>query len=367
MRSTPKRRLSFFVFCTLSTVLAYLHKCAMGSNRPHETHQLEILNEHVGLQNIHQSCSLFEPISDDETLPVTSTITLHSPYGRLGNRLRAIGTLFAIAEEGCCHIQINMTILDDWNPGGKRFKYVGLNCVRTESRSLCTSVTGYELFSIRDDYKLNTCAVFGIKSYFKSNETHSMNKECAKESYATLHVRSGDVVAGQYNRTSGTYMPNKVHPNYWLYPTSYYIQAIYNIKKRQKRARIIVFCETMENPTCDTLASIQTLLPGLEMKVANLLREDLHLMFCASDMVTSFGTFQIVSSFSSKAQIKHQFVKHLPTDCSHVHQRNNVYYSIKDPNERMRFHEDISPWYNNEYQRHLISKHTRIQTLHCDN
>ena len=52
------------------------------------------------------------------------------------------------------------------------------------------------------------------------NSTHSLGPRCIETEHAAFHVRAGDVVAGDFDVSSGAYTPSvKVHNMYWLYPT----------------------------------------------------------------------------------------------------------------------------------------------------
>ena len=195
------------------------------------------------------------------------------------------------------------------------------------------------------------CGYALLQSYFKINATHAYGRQCPETRYAALHVRSGDVVAGKFNSTTGSYMPAIVDKGYGPYPTAYYV-AVVNEVRRKGITDIMVFCETDDNPTCKFFEKAARLDPRLIVSIGNDLVDDLYWIACAEEVAISRGTFVHVYSLSPRNQHKHRFSLSESNYCSSW----ETFYWIKNLTRGNLFNNvEMSPWKNSEFQRHLIN------------
>lgn len=147
-------------------------------------------------------------------------------YGRLGNRLVWLAKMLSFAARECCDVALPHDILDGWQSDKVHFNHAP-RCLRNLSRgqAVCGSRTAEAWYRTNED--ITECAVTTLKQYFSVNKSHVLGIECPAKQYAAFHIRSGDVVAGEYSPDTGVYTPNKgIHPKYTLYPTSYYVAVL---------------------------------------------------------------------------------------------------------------------------------------------
>jgi len=212
------------------------------------------------------------------------------------------------------------------------------------------------------------------------------------------------LASGAYNETTGTYVPGKwIHHLYWLHPTSFYASVIRDIRRRSDM-KIYVFCENMDNPSCDFFAKLSDVDDNIEMRVGQPLLDDLHMLLCASEVATSNGSFQRVFNLSQRLGMRHTFALTPPSSCSsntvvsenvdnratlpthsktfrwirgtHELQRHArfqplqprqivKFYWIKHAKERALFAKTVQPWRNSGMQRYTINAHRSISS--CSN
>ena len=222
-----------------------------------------------------------------------------------------------------------------------------------------------------------------LRRFLGINDTHVLGKRCHGPAYAVLHIRTGDITFGTFNKRSGEYRPSRsIHPKYWLYPTSYYTSVVKHIRARSKTPmRIFVLCETLTNPTCDFFNQLADLDPNIYVRNGSSLTDDIHLLLCASEVATSRGTFQLVSSFSKTISVRHTFVVREPgsilpppdefggfaldpvriIDAQGSLPMTVSHYLSSYADQRF-YLKAMSPWKNSVYQRHLVGSLWRIDS-----
>ena len=303
------------------------------------------------------------------------TIRGRGHYGRLGNRLRSLNKLVQSADTDCCGLSIPPDILDGWHPLVDT-TFVNLNnTCRTHlqvNQSTCASKSksAQDLFYLNIDEQRSACYAPLMQRYFQINSTHALGKECSERPHVVLHVRAGDITRGSFNTTTGTWVPGRVHRGYFPFPTSYYLMALNNMKKRAISSTIFyVLCEDSGNPACDYF--LKTTLFAevpLRVRIGKPLLEDVHLLLCANEVVVSNGSFKNILSLSSKKQVVHNFILD-PRACpskgtSRSLESSLVKYYIADRSQRRIYAESQGKWSNTGHERFLVNKYYAIQT--CD-
>ena len=310
-----------------------------------------------------QSCTDFVPVSSlDDANRTLQKLDEHTAYSmsfanRLGNRVQLQGNVIAYATDHCCDVMISRGMLG----GFSSQKYVnrGIACLsEKKQKTKCPHETSRYWYNLK--YNLNEkskgCIRRVLQHHFKINSTHALGRKCTSATYGALHIRSGDIVSGRYNETSGLYSPRTAHHAYWLFPSSYYLSVISSWKKRKlKYSKIYVFCETTGNPTCNLLASLQQVMPEIEMRVGGNLLDDLFLMLCADEIAFSHSSLQQFLSLSEKQHFKHIFVPQ-KVECKASSNDDIIQHSFKNLTINEQFMSAILPWKDSEYQRYLVNK-----------
>ena len=331
-------------------------------------------------------CDQFLPIYDQDshgielskkdTVMNTGLIGQLSVKGRLGNRIRTLKNMIDLAEHGCCNIEVNpFPILKGWSPRTTVFKNLNNSCSTACERSSCSwpcphfngqqwyYFDGREMYGDRTD----DCAYDILRHYFEINATHSFGKACPTSPHVAIHVRSGDTSTGHYSGITGSYISNKVHGSYFLAPTAYYLAALNNIHSRLPGMKVFVFCETMDNPTCGFFAKLRRAMPGIELRVGKPLDEDLFLLLCANEAVTSTGSFREIFMLSGRKPLMHAFSSSELTFCETGEEENSFLYFLENEELRERFTRDvISGWRNTDYQRDIINQDYAVRSVPCD-
>jgi len=298
-------------------------------------------------------------------------------FGRLGNQLMIITNMINFAEKNCCNVLVDEDMVPGWNPASLFLRRVSMCDAAHAEIVTCTPKSRFDWFFQGLDppnflpVQLGDCALQSLKTYFKIDERGALGKQCPTSPHAALHVRAGDIVAGTYDSISGTYHPSPgVHPDYWVYPTSYYTSAIREIR-RQSDKKIYVICENMDNPSCEFLAKISGVYTNIEFRVGRDLIDDLHILLCASEVATSFGSFQLIFGLSEKIEKLHTFVLEEPPDKNCLPHLSSSFYNnlvvpqavfhwITDSAERKLFSQAVKPWHNTALQRHIIDANRSI-------
>ena len=174
----------------------------------------------------------------------------------------------------------------------------------------CRPVNAKEAFFAETDYNLpqRECALAVLRKYFGINKTHVLGRICPEKEYNAIHVRSGDISAGKYNETTGQFVSAEVHPDYGLFPTSYFMNTVLSMRK-SGNSRVLVICEDLSNPTCDMFKTITITDKNIEVQTGRTLKEDLQDLLCATEVAMSFGTFRILFKLSERIRTVHEFSK----------------------------------------------------------
>ena len=326
-------------------------------------------------------CDHFTPVSDidsgatklskEDTVMNTGLIGQLSVKGRLGNRIDMLTNMIKLAERGCCNIEINeYPILKGWIPRTRVFKNLNQTCSTACENSSCSwacpHFNGQQWYYRRDDGDESRCALEVLKYYFDINSTHALGRACPSTPHVALHVRSGDVAAGHFSGITGSYISNKVHGSYFLAPTAYYLAALRDMQSRQPGVKAFVFCETMDNPTCDFFAKLGRILPGIELRVGESFNEDLFLLLCANEACTSTGSFKDIFMLSGREPLLHAFSSSEVNSCK-TDEKNSFLYFLEEEDLRERFNRDVvTGWHNTGYQRSAINQDYAVKSISCN-
>jgi len=266
------------------------------------------------------------------------------------------------AETNCCSVILSENILDGWIPPVSQFV---TSCAASSSHA-CVEKSGQEwyLFNRSEDlwdFPESQCSLALLRKYFAVNSTHALGRMCPSTPHAALHVRSGDVAQGYYDQGLGTYRPTSQNSGYWFHPTSFYAAVVRNIRRRDLGLKIIIFCEDMNNPTCDFFQKVASLGDNnIEMRVARPLLDDLFTMLCAQEIATSNGSFKRIFRVSTFLRVLHHFSLSKIKCAQEAHEdsklRSVVAYWIKDDHMAATFANDTRPWKNTGYQRFLANR-----------
>ena len=329
---------------------------------------------------------VFSPVNDNH---VSSNVVEVSGHARLGNTLYAVVRLFSIAENECCNVRLPELMLGGWKPRISSFEYLAESCVFSpdvDSRPSpwCKPHDVDELLH-REFFTDSRCAVSSLRRYFEINQTHVLGKRCPSTTYAALHIRSGDITSGKYNRLTGQYeASSSVHTKYWLYPTSYYAAVVRHIRSRSEEKKIVVLCETSTNPACGFFEKLADLDPRIEVRVGSDLLDDIHTLLCSDEVATSYGTFQVVLPLSQTISTWHTFVhgSGSGSDSPTVPEQLNgfpavlrplrmidaerkstseVSYSFVNPDAQRLYASAMATWKNSAYQRHLVDARWEVE------
>lgn len=332
-----------------------------------------------GSRNLEHDCSRSFTHMKNMNEFASATVQLKG-RGRLGNSILGLFRLILYAETNCCHVLLPDDILS--GIPSMAFRNTA-TCplsdeTNTSSQQRCENQKISDMINAQGSPR---CAVHILRKWLQINHTHVFGDKCPTTGHAAFHVRSGDIVSGTFDADSGSYFPSmNVHKRYWLYPTSYYIAAYKNVKENSpaEARRVFVFCETMDNPTCEFFSKLADIDHSVDFRTGSSLIEDLKIMLCAQEIAASRGTLQVVFSLSQRVERRHRFTQDndqgvnnltldhvsLPSDSDlrmhddHQSLKDEIVYSIFDETERNSYRELMYPWKNTAHQRYLIDKTT---------
>jgi len=292
------------------------------------------------------------------------TLKMIGEFGRLGNRVEAVQNLIEIAISACCDVILPENILSGWR--GVNTKWYITDCAGSSNHRnyTCGDMLVKKVFHAPVNYTTQGMVCYReiMRQYFSQTATRALGRQCRKSKYGVVHVRSGDIVAGTYNLTSGDFESGGgVHTKYAPYPTSYFAAAISSML-RSGLATVFVFCETMDNPTCHTMRQLSVVEPRIKVRVNETLLDDLQLMLCAEQASFSFGTFRRVIELSETLSVIHEFSRseRIYISRSRTSHVPSVLYLIKDRTERLHFASETATWTNSPVQRFLIDRYYTI-------
>ena len=321
------------------------------------------------------------------------TVRSRGQYGRLGNWFVQMVNMINYALENCCNIIIdsptNGGLLPGWSTTSVFFN--NTNCVdnvstvtvqrRCESRSAREWYYGPSGSDVAENHSIHRanffrsgqCARKVLQSFFKVNKTSALGKSCPVLPYAALQVRSGDIVAGAYNMSTGTYQAAfglSEHNPYWPHPTAFYVAVTRDIRHREN-IKQYVFCEDMGNPTCDFYAKLAHIDDEIFVRSGQSLVDDLHLVLCSQEVATAHSSFQVLLALSMKVEKVHVFsLDQSSSTCTSPLVSTLWFegmtvpslktYWIEDEKERGQFKAVVSPWHNTGLQRFTIDTHRSL-------
>jgi hypothetical protein len=97
------------------------------------------------------------------------------------------------------------------------------------------------------------------------------------------------------------------------------------------------------------------------------LDEDLFLLLCANEAVTSTGSFREIFMLSGRKPLMHAFSSSELTFCETGEEENSFLYFLENEELRERFTRDvISGWRNTDYQRDIINQDYAVRSVPCD-
>ena len=206
--------------------------------------------------------------------------------GRLGNHLITFENMIyeSIASNCLVHLPSRIKDLSFYTPTCNVFnatqKYApfATPCLHNSSEELfrlSNTSTGVPMAEMRSSYGA-TVGNLRMK-YLSTNVSHAYGMACPNEKIFSLHIRSGDITQGHYNRASGHFEPGHVHHSYAPYPTSYYAQVL-RTALESRYDRIIIFCENLSSPGCSAFDTFTIAVPRIEMSAGASLQNDLRLL-----------------------------------------------------------------------------------------
>ena len=282
------------------------------------------------------------------------------------------------AELDVCHVELRVDLLNDlltgWKAKTSRYRNVGIpskedNAGHTR-KSPCPAKEGEAWFSM--PLIPSACPAAILRDILEINHTHALGRACPSRHFAALHVRSGDIASGMFNSTSGAYLSSVSFNNFWLAPTSYYTSALQNIRARHPGMKTLVFCETLDNPTCEFFRKLERIESDIELRVGHSLLSDLHLILCADEIAKSaaISTFRRVIDLSIRNPIEHTFTERSIESKNEVIQcdqsNSNAYlYFISNKTEAEEFITNVKFWNNTAYQRFLTNRDYDIGYIKC--
>ena len=295
-------------------------------------------------------------------------------YGRLGNRLTAVKNMISTAEAEGCNFVIPGEILSGWRTEKQYFMHTSIASFESNFSTQCLPMASSQWYYLSTPSPPK-CYNHLMRQYFDINKTHTLGHRCKSSAFVAFHVRSGDVAEGEFNKTSGDFVPS-THAHieeYGLFPTSYYLSVISEVRSRRGRGyQVIVFCEDLGNPTCIFFRKLAHLEANVEIRIGQPLIDDLHLMLCAEEVATSRGTFSQVFELSVKRQRTHAYFdssSQVPCSKASATQQNEIWKSDKvahwilSPTESSAFRNATRRWKNTSYQRDAVDKY--FITSHC--
>jgi len=272
--------------------------------------------------------------------------------GRLGNRIILTSKMVRHAESLSCGVHIPENMLSGWAPPEHSWARVGNETLDKNNNTTCESRTGKAWFTSKPQQSSSTSHLQLLRKYFNINQTHVLGKTCSSSEHVALHIRSGDVVRGGYSK-EGTFKPGSVPQKYGLYPTSYYISVIREVRARRGNdVSFIAFCETMGNPTCEFFEKLSTLDQNVVLRVGQPLKADLRLMLCASEVAESKGSFKVIFQLSPKPLVRHKFSRppvHGKKKCLHI------FHWMSSFHQAAHFVNVTKEWTNTGFQRHEVN------------
>lgn len=262
-------------------------------------------------------------------------------YGRIGNRIATYKEVFRQALISGCHVKIRRDLLTGWDSGSslwrntlaldypsgspqcmrmththKYWYFHRLARLKNATQFSQQTSAGHHIRSCATTYRIHTAIMHSTDAhadcvadnamvqYFSANFTHVLGRRCPQESYAALHVRGGDTTQGKY-MPDGSYRSMTIENNYGPHPTSFYTAAIRMMIERWPK--VVAICEDLSNPSCETLQSISSVVPQLQVFVARDIMDDLFTLNCAKEVAIARGSFQHAALLRQHARHVHEF------------------------------------------------------------
>jgi len=304
----------------------------------------------------------------------TASMTEGKFYGRLGNRLTAVKNMISTAETEGCNVVIPGEILSGWRTEQQYFMHTSIASFESNFSTQCLPMASSQWYYLPTTSPPK-CFNHLMRQYFDINKTGTLGHRCKSSAFVALHVRSGDVTEGEFNKTSGNFVPSTgvQIEEYGLFPTSYYLSVMSEVRSRRGQGyQVVVFCEDLGNPTCNFFRKLAYLETNVEIRIGQPLIDDLHLMLCAEEVATSRGTFSRVFELSMKRQRTHIYFdssSQVPCSKASATQQNEIWKSdkvahwISSPTESSAFRNATRRWKNTSYQRDVVDKY--FITSHC--
>lgn len=338
---------------------------------------VEILNTfdstlpHQKKGNYVGGCLSFREVKANATLTKSRTVSMTNLFGRLGNRISAVSKMVAVAESRGCDVALPRNLLDGRQGSRREWIWLGPEVrKRSDSYEFCPQRTGKEWFTT-GPLSAPVCHLKLLQAYFGINLTHVFDRQCLTQNHVALHVRSGDITTGSWDKNTGTYQSapvGKGWSQHSLFPTSYYTSVIRNTRARRGNSTIFyVFCEDLGNPTCGYFQNLSSLDKKIVLQVGKELIDDLHLMLCASEIAESRGTFRLVFRMSHTVQVIHTFVDK-PIECIDENPQHSsreiksFKYWLELDGESTRYSNFMRKWSNSGFQRHKVNAQYEIES-----
>ena len=345
---------------------------------------LKMKNLDVETSSVNATFLHLSPSSAYENSVALSNVN-DPPFGRLGNCIITMENMILESIASSCLVILpTIRLIPNFVPGcvvvnasGKQRNYTQ-SCLHASPKhfyKMKTTSTGELIADMRHSLRVHLNNI--LKVYFNINYTHAYGMPCPQENIFSIHIRSGDTSEGSFNETSGHFVPRVVHWKYAPNPTSFYTHVLRKALEMTDITRIIVFCEDLTSPSCETMQQFHMSIPRIEVRANKPLKDDLVLLSCSSHVALSAGTF--FKAFTLETKNVHMFSRLGPgesdTSCSfewHGYEQSfeagvNVtkhYFSSREDADS--YNKALAVWKNNEYQRHLVSRVRNMTSYTCE-
>lgn len=293
----------------------------------------------------------------------TTIVFIPQLRGRLGNYFTAFRKAIVIAIVQGCHLELppELKVL----PGFRSNCATLLNTLAGPS-SVCKNGTGDYFFQQRipiafeKDQLMAAQVRSALRLYTGTNHTHAYNIRCPGSIFVAAHVRSGDVTAGHYDPTDGSFKRDfalswsKSLRERMPFPTAYYSHVIGNLVRSAgtlSDKKIYILSQDQTNPTVTFFNILKDWVrPHMYVRTGAELIDDVVTLTCSEHAVLSRGTFAEAFHLREE-QILHSLVGvHLP--CVNTHGTKRTYQLIN----ATEYHSVLSSgWRNTPYHRDILT------------
>jgi hypothetical protein len=277
------------------------------------------------------------------------------------------------AEHRGCHLQLPSEIqaLPGWT---SKCPFI-LNKKALSTRA-ASSVCGTTTFN---DYGKNerksmlmtqhrtTSALRILALYSGSNQSHAYGHSCASTEAVAVHVRSGDLLQGVYDR-SGNFHSNAGRiagtSSRAPFVSAFYAHVIEELLSQSPSIEIGIYFEDADTPTFNYLRRYGRL-NNVKVYHSRDLLADVVDMACAKYLVTSRGSFYMATTHRQQMQTVYSLStsQKSPYRC---HLKNSRNYYLRNDSDYGRIVK-TKTWKNLPWQRDLLNRPYQLGVTQCTN